>query len=61
VKNSVAEFFLMALYNYLIRQPHSHTLVLLLVLDEAWRVAESLLLTSRMREGRAFGLRSASI
>lgn len=56
VKNSVAEFFLMALYNYLIRQPQSHTLGQLLVLDEAWRVVESPFLTPLMREGRAFGL-----
>jgi len=56
VKNSVAEFFLMALYNYLIRQPQTHTLGRLLVLDEAWRVVESPFLTPLMREGRAFGL-----
>lgn len=56
VKNSVAEFFLMALYNHLIRQPQIHTLGQLLVLDEAWRVVESPFLTPLMREGRAFGL-----
>lgn len=56
VKNSVAEFFLMALYNYLIRQPQTHTLGRLLILDEAWRVVESPFLTPLMREGRAFGL-----
>jgi DNA helicase HerA-like ATPase len=56
VKNSVAEFFLMALYNYLIRQTQTHTLGRLLVLDEAWRVVESPFLTPLMREGRAFGL-----
>lgn len=56
VKNSVAEFFLMALYNHLIRQPQTHTLGHLLVLDEAWRVVESPFLTPLMREGRAFGL-----
>ena len=56
VKNSVAEFFLMALYNYLVRQPQTHTLGQLLVLDEAWRVVESPFLTPLMREGRAFGL-----
>lgn len=56
VKNSVAEFFLMALYNHLIRQPQVHMLGRLLVLDEAWRVAESPFLTPLMREGRAFGL-----
>lgn len=55
-KNSVAEFFLMALYNFLIRQPHSHTLGRLLVLDEAWRLVESPFLIPLMREGRAFGL-----
>ena len=56
VKNSVAEFFLMALHNYLIRQPQSHTLSQLLVLDEAWRLVESPFLEPLMREGRAFGL-----
>lgn len=56
VKNSVAEFFLMALYNHLIRQPQVHTLGRLLILDEAWRVVESPFLTPLMREGRAFGL-----
>lgn len=56
VKNSVAEFFLMALYNYLIRQPQSHKLARLAVLDEAWRLVESPFLEPLMREGRAFGL-----
>ena len=56
VKNSVAEFFLMALYNHLVRKPQTHTLGQLLVLDEAWRVVESPFLTPLMREGRAFGL-----
>ncbi len=55
-KNSVAEFFLMALYNHLIRQPQRHTLTRLLVLDEAWRLVESPFLEPLMREGRAFGL-----
>ena len=56
VKNSVAEFFLMALYNYLIRQPQTHQLGRLAVLDEAWRLVESPFLEPLMREGRAFGL-----
>ena len=56
VKNSVAEFFLMALYNHLVRQPQTHILNRLLVLDEAWRVVESPFLAPLMREGRAFGL-----
>jgi hypothetical protein len=56
VKNSVAEFFLMALYNYLIRQPQSHQLARLAVLDEAWRLVDSPFLEPLMREGRAFGL-----
>ncbi len=55
-KNSVAEFFLMALYNFLVRQPHIHTLGRLLVLDEAWRLVESPFLIPLMREGRAFGV-----
>lgn len=55
VKNAVAEFFLMALYNFLIRQPHPHALRRVLVLDEAWRLAQSPFLEPLMREGRAFG------
>ena len=55
-KNSVAEFFLMAVYNYLIRQPQVHRLSRLMVLDEAWRLVESPYLEPLMREGRAFGM-----
>jgi hypothetical protein len=55
-KNAVAEFFLMALYNYLVRQPHPHALRRVLVLDEAWRLVQSPFLEPLMREGRAFGL-----
>lgn len=55
-KNSVAEFFLMALYNFLIRKKHSHALDRLLILDEAWRLVESPFMIPLMREGRAFGL-----
>lgn len=56
VKNAVAEFFLMALYGYLIRREHPHELQQLLVLDEAWRLVNSPFLVPLMREGRAFGL-----
>jgi hypothetical protein len=56
VKNSVAEFFLMALYNHLIRQQQVHSLSRALVLDEAWRLVESPFLEPLAREGRAFGL-----
>lgn len=56
IKNSVAEFFLMALYNYLIRQRQVHSLSRLLILDEAWRLVESPFLEPLVREGRAFGL-----
>lgn len=56
VKNSVAEFFLMALYNHLIRQPQTSQLQQILVLDEAWRVVNSPFLEPLMRESRAFGL-----
>ena len=55
-KNSVAEFFLMALYNFLVRQPQTHLLGRVLVLDEAWRLVHSPFLEPLMREGRAFGL-----
>src|SRR5262249_1941629 len=53
VKNAVAEFFLMALYSFLIRQEHPHRLERLLVLDEAWRLVNSPFLEPLMREGRA--------
>jgi len=56
VKNAVAEFLLMALYNHLIRQPQPRVLRRLLVLDEAWRLVQSPFLEPLMREGRAFGL-----
>jgi hypothetical protein len=56
VKNAVAEFFLMALYSFLIRREHPHRLERLLVLDEAWRLVSSPFLEPLMREGRAFGL-----
>ena len=56
VKDAVAEFFLMAFYNHLVRQPQIHKLGHVLVLDEAWRLVESPFLTPLMREGRAFGL-----
>ncbi len=56
VKNAVAEFFLMALYSFLIRREHPHRLERLLVLDEAWRLVNSPFLEPLMREGRAFGL-----
>ena len=56
VKNAVAEFFLMALYSFLIRRKHPHHLERLLVLDEAWRLVNSPFLEPLMREGRAFGL-----
>jgi len=55
-KNSVAEFFLMALYNFLIREQQTHRLGRVLVLDEAWRLINSPFLEPLMREGRAFGL-----
>lgn len=56
VKNAVAEFFLMALYSFLIRREQPHRLERLLVLDEAWRLVNSPFLEPLMREGRAFGL-----
>jgi len=56
VKNAVAEFFLMALYSFLIRRDQPHRLERVLVLDEAWRLVQSPFLGHLMREGRAFGL-----
>jgi DNA helicase HerA-like ATPase len=46
----------MALYSFLVRRKHTHTLGRLLVLDEAWRLVESPFMIPLMREGRAFGL-----
>ena len=56
VKNAVAEFLLLGLYNHLIRLPQPRRLRRMLVLDEAWRVTNSEWLEPLMREGRAFGL-----
>jgi hypothetical protein len=56
VKNAVAEFFLLALYSFLIRREQPHRLERVLVLDEAWRLVNSPKLQPLMREGRAFGL-----
>jgi DNA helicase HerA-like ATPase len=56
VKNAVAEFLLLALYNHLIRLDQPRQLTRLLVLDEAWRVTNSERLEPLMRESRAFGL-----
>jgi hypothetical protein len=56
VKNAVAEFFLLALYGFLIRREQPHKLERILVLDEAWRLVNSPKLQPLMREGRAFGL-----
>lgn len=56
VKNAVAEFFLMALYSFLIRREQPLRLEQILVLDEAWRLVNSPFLEPLMREGRAFGL-----
>lgn len=56
VKNAVAEFFLMALYSFLVRREQPHRIERLLVLDEAWRLVNSPFLEPLMREGRAFGL-----
>jgi len=56
VKNAVAEFLLLALYNHLIRLEQPRQLRRLLVLDEAWRVTNSERLEPLMRESRAFGL-----
>lgn len=56
IKNAVAEFFLMALYNFLVRLPQTNQLSRALVLDEAWRLVQSPFLEPLMREGRAFGL-----
>jgi Helicase HerA, central domain len=56
VKNAVAEFLLLALYNHLIRLEQPRELRRLLVLDEAWRVTNSERLEPLMRESRAFGL-----
>ena len=55
VKNAVAEFLLMALYNHLIRRTQPRVVTRLVVLDEAWRLVQSPYLEPLMREGRAFG------
>jgi hypothetical protein len=56
VKNTVAEFLLLGLYNHLMPLPQPRRLRRMLVLDEAWRVTNSEWLEPLVREGRALGL-----
>ncbi len=55
IKAALAELIIMRLHGVLVSRPHPRKLTRLLVLDEAWRVANSTHLENLAREGRAFG------
>ncbi len=56
IQSALAELIIIRLHGFLVRGEHPRRLTRLLVLDEAWRVANSTHLESLAREGRAFGV-----
>jgi hypothetical protein len=56
IKAAMAEFIIVRLHGFVLRGEQPRVLRRLLVLDEAWRVAESERLQELAREGRAFGV-----
>lgn len=56
IKSAVAEFVIVRLHAHMLRGAQPRTLTRLLVLDEAWRVKDSVRLQELCREGRAFGV-----
>lgn len=56
IKAALAEFMIVRLHTYMLKGEQPRELRRLLVLDEAWRVAESERLQELAREGRAFGV-----
>ncbi len=56
IQSALAELIIIRLHGFLVRGEHPRSLTRLLVLDEAWRVANSTHLESLAREGRAFGV-----
>ncbi|MGA7324861.1 MAG: hypothetical protein WBX25_10345, partial [Rhodomicrobium sp.] len=55
IKAALAELIIIRLHGVLLRRTQPRKLTRLLVLDEAWRVANSTHLENLAREGRAFG------
>ncbi len=55
IKAALAELIIIRLHGVLLRRAQPRKLTRLLVIDEAWRVANSTHLESLAREGRAFG------
>jgi len=55
IKAALAELIIIRLHGVLLRRAQPRKLTRLLVIDEAWRVANSSHLESLAREGRAFG------
>ena len=55
IKAALAELVIIRLHGVLLRRAQPRKLTRLLVIDEAWRVANSTHLESLAREGRAFG------
>ncbi len=55
IKAALAELIIIRLHGVLLRRSQPRKLTRLLVLDEAWRVANSTHLENLAREGRAFG------
>lgn len=56
IKAALAEFLIVRLHAHMLRGEQPRRLTRLLVLDEAWRVAQSERLQELAREGRAFGV-----
>lgn len=56
IKAALSEFMIVRLHGYMLRGEQPRQLRRLLVLDEAWRVKDSVRLQELAREGRAFGV-----
>ncbi len=56
IKAALAEFLIVRIHTYMLKGAQPRELKRLLVLDEAWRVAQSERLEELAREGRAFGV-----
>lgn len=56
IKGAMAELLILRLHGHLLRGEQPRKLTRLLVIDEAWRLAESKHLAELAREGRAFGV-----
>jgi hypothetical protein len=56
IKAALSEFMIVRLHGYMLRGDQPRQLRRMLVLDEAWRVKDSVRLQELAREGRAFGV-----